>query len=187
MPDDRPRLKFITAIIADDIRRETNGKEIYIGVYTARMVIGQFAPDFGVFIAISVIFESPEPANVPMIFRVSGPNDEEPVEIRGMASITEETAKSISAASLAGIPILITRSGNIVVEAKNYDEDDWQIVRMLPVVANPDDPGLRAGNISRLAAIASAPLSSQSQPDAAVSSSPPGPSRPARPRRRPRF
>jgi hypothetical protein len=185
MSDDRPRLKFITAIVADDIRREVNNKEFFIGVYAARMVFGQLTPNVGVMIAISVLYETPKAGNIPTMFRISGPNDAPPTQIEGFVEVPEPASgKIVGSASLSGILMTIERPGNIVVEAKSYKEDDWKVIRILPVIINPDDPGLKSDNVTRVASIGFAPPAPGSLPVAPATPEPLAPSRLARPTRR---
>ena len=78
MSDDRPRVKFLTAIVADDIRREANNKEFYIGVYTAKMIFSEILPNQGMLIAISALIECDKTGDIPISFEVKGPNNQDP-------------------------------------------------------------------------------------------------------------
>jgi hypothetical protein len=73
MSDTRPRLKFITAIVADDVRQETSGKQILIGIYSENMVVSEFLPTGGIRAAVFVMFEAPEIGQMPVKIKILGP------------------------------------------------------------------------------------------------------------------
>src|SRR5947208_426378 len=110
MADNRPRLKFITAIIADDIRREDSGKEIYIGVYTDNIVVvGVPNQETGVRLAASIIFEALDAGEIPVHINILGPGQSEGgANIRGHITAAERSAPNTPASiALPAMPIPI--------------------------------------------------------------------------------
>ena len=181
--DDRPSLKFITAIVADDIRREASGKEIIIGVYTSRIILEAISADGGMIFALSLVFETVGIGDIPFELKLIAPSGESPATVHGVIHSKEiNVAGQIHTISLSNIPLPITQEGNLIIQARQYEEE-WQTVRVLPVSANPDAPGLSAG-VPTASSIATGRRSSQSQLASPDSSSPPEPSRPSRPARR---
>jgi hypothetical protein len=145
VPDRRPRIKPVTALIADDVRREASGKDILIGVYTSQIAVGRVGPDVGIVVAVSMIFESPETGEIPVGLRIVGPDGELRFAITAGVNITAATVPNqTNALSIAGIAILLATTGNIEVKVRQYEDGEWETIRVLPVLVNPDDPGLKA-------------------------------------------
>ena len=46
MPKINKGIEFLTAILCDDVRREGNGKELLIGVYTGQVLLPEMPQDF---------------------------------------------------------------------------------------------------------------------------------------------
>src|ERR1700746_1486736 len=92
MSGERPTVKFITAIVADDIRREANSKEIIIGVYTSNIVFGTISHNAGMVIPISLIFETHGIGDIPVELRVTSPSGESSGIIQGVIHSQEITA-----------------------------------------------------------------------------------------------
>jgi hypothetical protein len=180
--DRQPRVRFITALVADDIRREATGKEILIGVYTAKIIVASVGPGNGVILSISIVFEMPDIGDIPIEIEIRSPSDDV-TRMRVVLNVTETSVPTqINAVSMAAIPIPLFTEGAIIIRVRQYD-GEWETIRTIPVIVNPEDARLRAGTPSASAIVLEQP-SSQSQPASSVSSSPPEPSRPARPTRR---
>jgi hypothetical protein len=181
--DDRPKVKFITALVADDIRREASGKEIIIGVYASQIIVGAISPNGGMIIAISLIFETQGIGDIPIQLRLTPPSGQSLRIIQGMLHSQEITIPGqLNTISLTGIPLLLTVEGNLVIEARQ-DEEEWQTIRVLPIIVNPNAPGLSAG-VPSASSVAIEPPSSPPPPAQPETSSPSEPSQPARPTRR---
>jgi hypothetical protein len=185
MADDRPRVKFITALAADDIRREASGKEILIGVYNANIIIGTAGPDQGLILAISVLLETPVFGEIPIVVQVIGPGGDALGQVTAMIQVTDITISGqFTSFSATGLPVSLPNPGEITIRAKQYD-DEWQTIRVIRVIVNPEAPGLQSP-VPSVASIARLRPSSPPQPAAPASSSPPeraSPARPTRPRR----
>jgi hypothetical protein len=181
--DELPRVRFITALVADDIRREASGKEIIIGVYTARIILAGVSAEGGMVLAISLLFESLGIGDIPIQLRIMGPSGESVGMMNALIHSEESNVSGqINALSFAGMPVPIQSEGNIVIEARQHDDKEWQTVRVLPVTVNPESPGLKVGVPSPSSIV----IEQRSVPQPSVepeTSSPPAPSRPARPTR----
>jgi hypothetical protein len=178
-----PTVKFVTALVADDIRREASGKEIIIGTYTSQIIVAAINPNGGMIIAISLIFETHGVGDIPIQLRVIPPSGETFAIMNGTLHSQEITVPGqINTASLAGIPLPISAEGDVLIQARQYAEE-WQTIRVLPVILNPNAPGLSAG-VPSASSIALEPPSSLQPPVLLETSSSPEPSLPARPTRR---
>lgn len=182
MSETPARVRFVTALVADDIRREVSGKEIIIGVYTSKIIVGAISPDGGMVLAVSILFEALGVGDIPIEVQIVGPSGEA-FHPKAILHSTESTQpKQINSFSITAVPIPIPAVGAITVRARQYEEE-WELIRNIPVVVNPDEPGLAAG-IPRVSAIEFERPSSQSPPGSPEPSSPLKPPRPARPTRR---
>src|ERR1043166_8335033 len=126
--DDRHRTKFITAVIADDIRTEASGKEIYVGVYTDNMIMIA-VPDAEpvIRLAASVIFEALDAGQIPVHINILGPGQSEGgTNIRGKITAAERSPPNTPASiTLPPMPVAIRAGGEILIRAKNYEDDEW--------------------------------------------------------------
>lgn len=184
MTDDRQRVKFITAIVADDIRREANGKEIIIGVYTSDIILSGLRSDGGLIIAISLIVEASGVGDIPIQLQVIGPSGAPIGVIHGKFTIhTASIPGQQNSMSLTGLPLPVSTEGNIVIQARQYDDEGWQSIRVIPITVRPNEPRLSA-NVFSASAIAIEQPSSQSTTAPPETSSRPEPSHPAPPARR---
>src|ERR1700730_14239811 len=94
----------------------------------------------------------------------------------GATAGAEGAATGGGTAAIGGgqIPLPISAEGNVVIQARQYDEE-WQTIRALPVILNPNAPGLSAG-VPSASSIALEPPSSPQPPVPPETSSSPEPS-----------
>ena len=122
-----PHLEFLYVLVCDDIRREDNGKEIIIGVYSSGILVRSFPADLS--LAFSIQFRADKTGDVRLEARVLGP--------RGTPLIGMQLGVSIQQPSLGSlvvpaIPVQIKETGNILVQMKQ-DVEDWETVTTIGV------------------------------------------------------
>lgn len=148
MADKRPHLRIAGAIVCDDIRREVNNKEIYIGVYGERMVL----PAVGVtlHLAVSLLIETLETGTIPMNMQIEQP-DSQKLLVHGEVTVTEAVKPGqLNTMSVTGLPVTVTQTGDITISVQQHDED-WQVVRLLPVFTGPLPAAIPVPNASSIA------------------------------------
>jgi hypothetical protein len=132
-----PRVRFVSAIVADDISRDANGKETITGVYASCIILRSVNRNNWLKIGISLMLETHGIGDVPIRLRVIGPSGVS-VGINAVIHSQETTgAGQINTLSLTGLQLPMQREGKLVIEARQYEED-WQLIRMLPVIIKPN-------------------------------------------------
>jgi hypothetical protein len=132
MAHNSPRIDIKYVVVCDDIRREDNGKEILIGVYSGDILVGKFP--INLTLSFWTQFEKIGAGKIPIRFRVSGPGGVTLFQGEGEF----DTPESVPLATLAlgGIPVQIQRPGNISLELKQGD-DEWQTIKTIGVSHRP--------------------------------------------------
>jgi hypothetical protein len=160
------RVKPIFALFCDDIRHESNGKQILIGVYTGDILPAQFPAVIS--ISIWVAFE-----------RINNMSGELPIEFRvintrgnslgyGSAKLYLTDDLHDGVITLPGLPLQLTQPDTLTFQLKQGD-DPWKSIRTTHVRLPPTS------------ATSPAPPSSRPPPAESESSSAPEPSRRVRP------
>ena len=137
-----PKVRF--GILCEDVRREDNGKLIFIGVYGSNVLVGGF-PATIVF-ANPVWFELKEPYEG-VIWSQVLLDETKLTEAKGFARI----GVGNPVMSIQPIPLEVPREGALSFQLKFSEDGDWQTAVTMPIKLNPS-------------ASASPPPASQSQP-----------------------
>jgi hypothetical protein len=123
------RINPLFAIFCDDVRREDNGKELLIGVYSGSLQLPILpAP---VMLSVWVPFERSGIGKVPIEFRLLGPDD----RIVGYGTIElnfTESDYTVGSLPLRGLAAMLVRPGEITFQLRQHDES-WATVRKLSV------------------------------------------------------
>jgi len=83
---EEPPLKITIALLCDDVRRESNGKELLIGVYGNRIILPSFPMALNLTVWMRALFRRPGPAKIEV--RV--------IDDRGQAILPTITAEVLS-------------------------------------------------------------------------------------------
>jgi hypothetical protein len=132
MNSNLPRIRPIHAVFCDDIRREINGKEILIGVYSGDLLVTHLpAP---VVLAIWVPFErvGNVEGKIPIEFRMLDAADNNRTLGYGSIEIGLSDASQAGALSLPALAVMLNRPGQLVFQLKQHDEP-WEMVASLNV------------------------------------------------------
>ncbi len=146
--DGRARLRFITALVADDIRREASGKNILIGVYGQKLVVPRVGEGVRIRLACSLLYNVSTAGTSSVQLRIIGPDGtvagEGTIEIVVVDVMGEH---EIGAIDMPSLPVSLPTEGKITIDVKQYDED-WQTIRSLPILVDPDHPVFTSGAAS---------------------------------------
>ena len=167
-----PRIEPIYVIFCDDIRREFNGKEILIGIYSGDIVVPQTPSPM--VLGVWIPFRRIGTGTVPIEYRMldGGTNR---VLGYGTTNLTLNDSTEVGSFNLPGLSMIFTQPTTLEFQLKQYDEP-WNTIGSIPV---------RVGPIPIHAApSATAPPSSPPPNAAEEISSAPAPSPPVRPTRR---
>ena len=126
-----------SAIVCDDIRREDNGKAILIGVYFGDVIV----PKAPALLSVWLWFQARANETVENIqFRAEIFNDSAPdaptfVAPPHQAELHADVGNTFLIA-LGGLPLSITGSGHLSIQAK-YGEHDWIEILKKRIHVNP--------------------------------------------------
>lgn len=124
-------VKFHPAVVCEDIRMESNGKFLIIGVYASEILVNQFPANLN--IAFWLPVETLAVGKLKMQFRVAGVNE----AILGTANAEADMAAVGRAAfPIPPMTIQIQSPSNIELQVKQGDFD-WEVVVSVPVKRNP--------------------------------------------------
>jgi hypothetical protein len=129
MSDRSARIKPLCAIFCDDIRREDNGKELLIGIYSANLQLSVFPAS--IILSVWVPFERTGVGKVPIEFRLIGP-DGMTLGFGTMELNFTERDSVASSLPLRGLPTILLRPGEITFQLRQHDES-WETVRKLTI------------------------------------------------------
>ena len=128
MTKERGPMKLIVVIICDDVRREDNGKEIIIGVYTSEIIVSSL------------------PANLNLVFWVMlEPNgmDTLAFDLRLIGAQDQSLAAGSATAALPDpyklssfhirLPIQVQTAGKIRLQWRQTGSKDWETIREIGV------------------------------------------------------
>ena len=129
--NNRTHIKPLHIIFCDDIRREDNGKDILIGVYSGNFVISQLPNP--VTISVWVVFERPEfiGIKIPMEFRLLDASANRAMGYGTLELDLKQPAKT-GVLALRGLSMMLSHPGDYLFQLKQYDEP-WETVGTLTV------------------------------------------------------
>src|SRR4051794_4058924 len=117
-------VRFETAIVCDDIRREDNGKEILIGVYSGDITVATFPANLRLFFWISTFVEEGGEQVVNM--RVLGPGDVQ--LIKGEFRIQVSAFPSEGSLPVGPLLLQIQTEGKITLQIKRAGSK-WETIK----------------------------------------------------------
>ncbi|MCL4679187.1 MAG: hypothetical protein KJ017_11420 [Alphaproteobacteria bacterium] len=154
------KIRPIMAVVCDDIRQESNNKQIIVGTYGGGIIL-QLPKESGVsldqesddlnkpvsipkplFLSLWVPFEVSSAGLVLAEFKLLGPDPKAEISIRAQVEYSEAPKSyEMPAFSFTGLPLKAKESGELKIVFKHEDEDEWIILRTIPVtVLNSELP-----------------------------------------------
>jgi hypothetical protein len=134
------RADISAVLICDDVRKEINGKDILIGVYSGTVNVPSYPAAFPA--AFWIEIEPEGTGSVHCEFTIATPSGNPPLKVGFDLNVVEAgTAVFV----MGGIPLTLERDGDIVISAK-IGSDEEAIVKRKPVkrVSLPISPGGQA-------------------------------------------
>jgi len=125
---DFPKVRF--GALCDDVRREDNGKLIFLGVYGESVLVASFPARLR--LANPVWFELKEPYNGNIWSQVLL-DDEKIMEGVGPA----EMGAGNPLITIQPIPIQVPREGMLSFQLKFSEDGEWQTTVTIPIRPNP--------------------------------------------------
>jgi len=125
---DRP-LEITFAIVCDDVRREDNGKLIFIGVYGDNIGLPEIPASLA--LCLVLFIETQEEFSAQGTLRAMLDD-----KILSQAPIALGYKKGKSIVSFSGIPIVIEKPGNLIFELQIQGEERPRILMTLPIISS---------------------------------------------------
>jgi hypothetical protein len=147
-----PTTPYGYTIFCDDLRQEANGKLIYIGVYTADMIIYGAPPMLlPTFVAATTYRERPGESDAPVKIKMFLPGNDDaaveldlPVASMRSAQFTHETAGEDRMHSvlipIRTVPLMVRQGGLIKIRAYRGDDEIRLGALTVKFQAQPGNP-----------------------------------------------
>ena len=126
-----PSIDISSVVLCDDVRQETNGKLILIGVYIHSVLVADFPAKL--ILTMWVEIKPNETGKFPAKFRVI--KDDESVLLRGETKITIDNLDPTTAL-FPRLPLEFQRDGVYFFQWK-FGDDEWQTVKEFIVQKTP--------------------------------------------------
>lgn len=130
MPDEAPlRIKPVSVLFCDEVRREDNGKHILIGVYQASILVTRFPATLA--LAMHVSFEAQQLGDISLELELRGPLGASGIEFG--ININEETIfPRLAGFTLPRLPVEVPEPTDLTVALKQPGQD-WEIIGAISV------------------------------------------------------
>lgn len=121
-------LKIVNCLICDDVRREDNGKELLIGVYSANMIVSKFPA--GLPVALWGQFTSSQEGDFTFAVRVVSPEDTE--FATATVQIQKYKANDVASFAVKGLPAVAHTRTQLRFQAK-FEGEEWKTLKELTI------------------------------------------------------
>jgi hypothetical protein len=116
-------------IVCDDVRREDNGKEILIGVYSSDILVPVLPANLQLVFWMHVYND--EVGEFPFEVRLTGPDR---VQIlHASAQGTATSARSMGSIWFGPVGVRVPKEGDLSLEFKRADDRYWSEIKQIPV------------------------------------------------------
>jgi hypothetical protein len=115
MTEEAPKVTLSNALLCDDVRREDNGKDILIGVYTGKVLVSKMPANLVV--ALWIVTKTKGAGSFEREVRVVGPDKKTIAEGRFRAVIVKED-EGYASFALSKVPLNMNRTGEIKFQWK---------------------------------------------------------------------
>jgi Family of unknown function (DUF6941) len=127
-------LEILHALVCDDARREDNGKDILIGVYSSDIRVTRFPITLRLVLWLQAMIKSTDPVKLEL--QVLGPNNAQ----LATANIELEVPRpdSVGSIPLGPMSVQIQSEGALVFKMRDASESTWEQILSMPVaLASP--------------------------------------------------
>lgn len=112
-------VRFNAVLFCDDVRRETTGKDILIGVYGGDILVNSFPQWLP--LAIWAEIEAEKPGHHTLLFRLTYA-DNPPLNMKAEMNVSGEGPSGVS---LPRLEVLVESEGVLALEVRRNNEEPW--------------------------------------------------------------
>lgn len=141
MAESKPRIDPKHVIFCDDVRREDNGKELLVGVYSGNITV-PFLP-LNLSLSFWMAYSTNGTGQIPFQFRLVGPHEVQFSHGSGTLILGEQLAPMASLA-IGGLLVPMQVPGEIRLDFKQH-ADDWKTIGRTLVQILPQAPTFAPG------------------------------------------
>lgn len=118
------KTRILNALVCDDMRREDNGKEILIGIYSGGVLVHRYPA--ALTLAIWMQFEAFKTGEIKLAFRLINEKDLEFASATGTLNVSKiENPMSLG---IKNMRLQFQADNDFRFQAKEQDSDDWKDV-----------------------------------------------------------
>ncbi len=129
---DAPKITVKAVVVCDEVRREDNGKEILIGVYSSGVLVPQFPAPLN--FTFWVQFTSTGLGQSSLMFRVMGGEDVKFAEIRVDLNLIKSGLGSMA---IGPVPVMLQIATSLTLQMKQGEHDDWLKIEEIVIDKGP--------------------------------------------------
>ncbi|MFN4274869.1 MAG: DUF6941 family protein [Ferrovibrio sp.] len=130
MTTQKKKIKVLFALICDDARREDNGKEILIGVYSGGMMFPSLPVNVIINIWMRVIYEGEGEYNADLqVIDQDGALITKGEDMRFPMKDNKDPGTIV----IQGVPISVKKPGNLTFQWRHKDDNSWTTIVEIPV------------------------------------------------------
>jgi len=129
-------IEFIFTLLCDDVRREDNGKELLVGVYSAGIVVNSVPNGLALMIWSQVKIN--EPGEYELRYRCINDEGKElalmpPVRLTIQQNKGQAFVDELASVAMGHLPITITGAGRLHIEVKIGANSPWERIKTTTV------------------------------------------------------
>jgi hypothetical protein len=121
------QLEIKSVVVCDDVRREENGKDILIGVYSSGILVPQLPATLS--LSFWIQFRARDAGEIAADFRLMGGEDVKFAEVHGRLQMAKP---GIGSLALGPIPVALQVLRPLTLQFKQGDRD-WTTIEEIPV------------------------------------------------------
>jgi hypothetical protein len=125
---DVPHIAVKTVVVCDEVRREDNGKDILIGVYSAGALVAQFPAPLQ--FTFWIQFKGTGMGEVTIQFRLMGGEDVKFAEGKVQMTLLRE---GLGAIAIGPLPLILQVPTPLALQMKQATDVDWHTIEEIPV------------------------------------------------------
>lgn len=123
MKKNRHAFQILSALVCDDVRRENNGKEILIGVYSGKIIVPRLPTNIVLMAWLNILVRGP--TEFPLDIRILDPNERTVME--GEVTVKLDDVQDTSSMIIPKFHLLVENEGSLKIKFRK-GRGRWQTI-----------------------------------------------------------